>query len=98
MKHGPPDATLDLMRTALAAAIPLWVIEFRKRPWDEVAEKAKECGQIIAEKGDVLQFKSKTKGETAKAFNALAQGLAALSFCPGGVTFLGDHWEYPWQP
>lgn len=29
---------------------------------------------------------------TAAAFNALARGLAALAWQPGGVTFMGAHW------
>jgi hypothetical protein len=32
-------------------------------------------------------------GESAKAFNALARGIAALSFAPGGVTTFGMHFE-----
>jgi hypothetical protein len=56
-------------------------------------ERARVCGETIVWKGDVLQFGSKKRGEAAKAFNALAEGLAALSFCEGGVTFLGLHFE-----
>lgn len=52
---------------------------------------AAECAQIVGEKGDVLQF----GGEgCAEAFNALAKGLALLSFSPGGVRFLGRHWRH----
>ncbi len=83
----------DMLRSTLGVAIPLWVFELKKLPWPEIEKIAHESSQIIAEKGDVLQFRSKKKGETAAAFNALAKGLAALSFCPGGVTFLGDHYE-----
>lgn len=83
----------DMLRSVLGCAVPLWVMDLKKLPWPEIEKIAKESAQIVAEKGDVLQFKSKKKGETAAAFNALAKGLAALSFCPGGVTFLGDHYE-----
>jgi len=82
-----------LLRAALGAAVPLWVIELRKRPWSEIQAIVHECADVIASKGDVILYRSKKKGESAAAFNALAKGLAALSFAPGGVTFLGDHYE-----
>lgn len=31
-------------------------------------------------------------GGTADGFNHLARGLAALAWCPGGVTAFGNHW------
>ena len=86
-------ATRELMRISLQAAIPLWQHRLRAMDWADVQRRAHEAAQVVAEKGDILQFKSKKRGETAAAFNALAEGVAALSFCPGGVTFLGDHWE-----
>ena len=33
------------------------------------------------------------KGDLALCFNAMAQGLALLAFCPGGIVFAGHHWE-----
>jgi hypothetical protein len=89
--------TRAALTAALGAAVPLWVREFRTRPWSEISAIAKECGDIVASKGDNILFRSKKKGETAEAFNALAKALAVLSFSPGGVTFLGEHWEYKWN-
>ena len=83
----------DHMRMALGAAVPLWVFKLRQQPWKVLSKRAHECAHIVAEKGDILQYRGKKPGETAAAFNALAEGLAILSFCPGGVTFLGEHWE-----
>ena len=64
---------------------------------DYILERAQVCGQHIAERGDVLQFKGKTpkeRAKTAEAFNRLAEGLACLALtAPGGVTFLGVRWE-----
>lgn len=51
--------------------------------------EAKRQADIIAEKGDLILFKSKKKGESAGAVHALCYGLAVLSFCPDGVTFAG---------
>lgn len=83
----------SLLRTTLQVAVPLWVMQLRERPFSELAARAPELGHIVAEKGDIIQFKSKNKGETAAAFNALAEGIAILSFLPGGITFMEDHYE-----
>lgn len=83
----------ELIKITLQAAVPMWVEEFKNRPFAQLHEIAARAAEVIAEKGDVLQFGSKRKGEAANAFNALARGLAALSFVPGGVTFSGLHFE-----
>jgi hypothetical protein len=83
----------ELMRSALAVSVPLYIVQLRQVGADERVRIAHECAQVIAEKGDVLQFRGGTKGESARAFNALAKGLAAAAFSPGGVRFLGDRWE-----
>lgn len=83
----------DLLQSALQAAVPLWAELLKRQPWAQVQGRAKECGQMIAEHGDHILYRSKKKGETASAFNALAEGIAALSFCPGGVTTFGLHFE-----
>lgn len=82
------DQTLLVVN--LSCAVPIWIDHMRAWPWADVAAKVRECSQIIAAKGDVLQFGG---DGAAEAFNALAQGLAALSFAPGGVTAFGEHWE-----
>ncbi|MEV7264665.1 hypothetical protein AB0N38_14045 [Micromonospora aurantiaca] len=86
----------DSLLIALDCAVPLWMLQLRaetpaarehtRRLW------AQGGASIVASQGDVLQYGSKRPGEAAKAFNALAQGLAALAWQPGGVTFAGRHW------
>ena len=83
----------SLLRISLQAAVPLWIMRLREQAREDVVARAHELAPVIAEKGDVIQFKSRVKGETARAFNALAEGIACCAFAPGGVTFLGDHWE-----
>lgn len=85
--------TEELLRITLAVAVPLWVDRLRKQSLQSLIARAPEVAQVIAEHGDVVQFRSKKKGETANAFNRLAEGIAILSFVPGGVKFLGDHYE-----
>jgi hypothetical protein len=73
----------------LAVAVPLRIAELRGVPDDERLVIARECGQIIAEHGDSLMFRDK---HSAAAFNALARGLAAAAYQPGGITFAGQHY------
>jgi hypothetical protein len=42
----------------------------------------------LASHGDNILYRSKTKGDTANAFNVLADSLARMSFIPGGVTIM----------
>jgi hypothetical protein len=84
----------ELMKLTLQAAVPLWVERLKHKSMSEILARARVCGEVVAEKGDIIQFKSKKKGATADAFNHLAEGLACLAFAPGGVTFLGLKFEY----
>lgn len=79
--------------TALQAAVPLWIEDLRKLTADQRVALGHELAQVVAYKGDILQFGSKKKGQVAEVFNATARGLAALAFQPGGVTWCGIHWE-----
>ena len=83
----------ELLKMSLSAAVPLYVEEFRHRAWDDLVLEAHAASQIVAEKGDIVLFRSRKKGESAKVFNALARGIAILSFAPGGVTAFGMHFE-----
>jgi hypothetical protein len=47
---------------------------------------------IIAARGDLILYRGGKHGESATAFNALAEGLAIGACQPGGVTFAGQHW------
>lgn len=83
----------DLLCLTLDVAVPLWIQQIKKLPFDLKQKRALECSQIIAEKGDIILFKSNKKGETAKAFNCLAEALAILAYLPNGVKFGTRHWE-----
>ncbi len=82
-----------LLESTLALAVPLWIDELSRRPWSYVEERARECAIIVAGKGDLILFTGKTSGETAAAFNRLAEGVACCAFSPGGVTVMGMHFE-----
>lgn len=80
------------LATALAVAVPLWIEDLKHMPWDYIQQRAKICSDVVAEKGDVILFRGGKKGESAEAFNRLAEGVACLSFAPGGVRVFGEHW------
>ena len=92
-KYGEWTTKYTLLSSTLQLAVPLWIERLRGAPWEHVERRARECSQVIAEHGDNLLFRSKKKGDTAEAFNRLAEGIACLSFCPGGVKIFGEHWE-----
>jgi hypothetical protein len=79
-----------LLKMSLGVAVFMWIHRLKGQPWEHIQERMGICSQHIAEKGDRILFK--TEG-TAEAFNHLAEGIACLSFAPGGVTCFGQHWE-----
>jgi hypothetical protein len=81
----------DVLIIALEAAVPLHIAIMRDWPARHRINEAQWAAGVIAEKGDVLMFGGK-RGEAANAFNALAKGLAAAAYQPGGVTCAGRHW------
>ena len=87
-----------LLLASLDMAVPLRLLEIVQENgaelrWSDFQERACELAYVIAEKGDIILFKSKKKGESAQAWAALVEALAILSLAPGGVKFMGLHWE-----
>jgi hypothetical protein len=83
-------STTDLLRISLSSAVPLWISDVRDWEPERRVAAARECADVIAAHGDDLQFGGR---HAADAFNALARGLACCAYQPGGITFLGDHYE-----
>jgi len=86
------DHTLSI---ALSAAVPLWIIGLKEKggPSAEDWVWLKEAQNILTDVGEGILYSAKKKGETAKAFNAVANAIAILSFVPGGITIFNQHWE-----
>jgi hypothetical protein len=80
----------DLLRTTLQAAVPLWMHSVRTWSFERRGHEAAKCADVIAAHGDDLMFGGKHTSET---FNKLALGIACAAYQPGGITFMGDHWE-----
>jgi ribosome modulation factor len=73
----------------------MWIDKIQNERWTDeyIHARAAVCAQVVASKGDVILYRSKKRGETAEAFNALAEGIALLSFAPGGVHAFGLDFE-----
>jgi hypothetical protein len=92
---GRPETQRSILIETLAMAVPLWIDrlagELAGRRSEQMISWASDAADAVASHGDVLLYGGK-RGEAAVVFNAMARGLAALAFCPGGVTFLGIRW------
>ena len=85
--------THALLTSTLQLAVPMWIEQLKGCSQGYILERARLCSQEIAEHGDLLLFVGEKKGSSAEVFNRLAEGIACLSFCSGGVKIFGDHWE-----
>ena len=84
-----------LLAVSLSAAVPLIIMSMEQdkgRPNEADFHKARCYGNVLANKGDNLLFKSKKKGETAELFNGLAHAVATMAFMPGGIKIFGQHY------
>jgi hypothetical protein len=92
----PDDMTTSLLVITLRAAVPMWIAEVNKRHGETRAELLadwrKEAGPVVAANGDHILYLGHKRGDSAKAFNSLARGLAVLAHAAGGVTVFGLVW------
>lgn len=81
----------------LAAAVPLRITDLANDPDlpGTMRQRAGDLSRLIAEKGDVLLYGSKRKGETAALFNEVVDAIAMLAFAPGGVSVFGLRFSAP---
>lgn len=63
------------------------------KPWTTLQKRTRHCQDVFEQSSEYILFRSKSPGESAAAFNALAEGVAILSFMPRGVTVFGLHFE-----
>jgi hypothetical protein len=89
MKENP---NAPLLRTHLELCVPLVIHEFvvGQRP---LSFSRPDLAETIAAEGDAILYR--TPGRTARAVSALVEAVAILAFCPGGVDFMGLHFEVP---
>lgn len=80
------------LSTALAVAVPLWIEQFKQQPWPTVLAHTVGLADLISSESDTLLYGGK-HGQAAELFNRLARGVAAMSFCKGGVEIFGQRFE-----
>lgn len=85
--HDPSSDGLLLLTVEFA--VPLAINDLARLPWSLVEQVAHAAAEQVGTHADDLQFGGK---HCKAAFAALARGLAACSFAPGGVHFCGVHW------
>lgn len=88
----------DLLKLSLEIAVPIWIDQLRSSTFEERAWRAHRCAEVVGHKGDIILYRSSKKGETAEAFNRLAEGVACAAFQPGGIKCFGLHFEAPQGP
>lgn len=86
----------DVLRLCLSAAVPLYIAELRAMSEVERARTAaiwaRDAVDPLASGGDRILHRVRDYPEepgTAKTFNCLARGIAALAQRPGGVEAFG---------
>lgn len=82
-----------LLKSTLSVAVPLWIERVRGYSEADRLARGRQCAQAVAERGDRVLYRSNKRGETAAAFNALAEGIACAAFQPGGIRAFGLHFE-----
>ena len=88
-----------LLSLSLSTAVPIEIHDLYQSfrgcdgipPW--MVGEAIVFGQVLAERGDRLLYRSERKGETADMFVGLARALAIMSFVPGGAPFLEEPFD-----
>lgn len=89
----------SLLAIAMSAAVPLQAMVIQEKwrtgeyDWNTLNEIAEIASHALANHGDDLLFRSRERGQTAKVFNAVAKGVAVLSFWPNGVEFCGMRFQ-----
>lgn len=90
----------ELTRQFLSLAVPMWIdrmrwwrAERREREAHRVGEEIAASHALVADDNPEGRVPRSERGTVAAGFNVIAQGLALLAFCPGGVVFAGEHWQ-----
>lgn len=78
----------------LSMAVPLWAHKLSQRPIEDIFnhDELEALAERLLIAGEALIYR--VEGKTADGFNALAEIIARLAFCPGGVRCFGMHWQY----
>lgn len=86
---------METMRVTLEAAVPIWIMRLLDVPWAGKQQRIQAVEAVLAQPGyaEALVVGGGKEGMAAAAFNAVAEGIAILSFVPGGVRIFGSSWD-----
>lgn len=99
MSSNSNERVLDDTKLAemLAGAVPLYLAELKRehpltrggraRAWTTDARR-----EVATKGATALKLRTRERGSTARLFNLLARGLAAISLQPGGIAVFGRMW------
>lgn len=91
--RGLSDLSKKRLQLGLQAAVPLWQVEVRKKSWGELKSRLPILIEDLAFEGDSVFWRAKQAEKSAEIFNSLAEAIAILSLCPGGVDAFDLHFE-----
>lgn len=78
-------------------AILIWIKKMMNMPLEDVWKRLDEISgtlpSLLATKGEAFIFGTGKKGEAALMFSQVAEGVALMSFLPGGIHIFEHHWE-----
>lgn len=83
------DSLNPALLPCLELAVTIEIDHLKQIPWAQVVKLGRAQADVIASKGDMILYRSKKQGETAKAFASLAKAVAVVTFLPGGVKVFG---------
>ena len=79
-----------LLRNHLQGVVPLYAHEFLTKQRELIMPRP-DLAAYLGANGDAIIYRS--PGRTAKAITILCEAIATMAFCPGGVNFVGLHFE-----
>lgn len=86
---------MDTLVEALRFAVPLWIEQLRSCTADQRLARQVRAAKDLSHFGDALQFPARSpaaRRTAARAFNSLAESLAAAAYLPGGSSFRDLSW------
>lgn len=84
---------LNLIQVHLEAGVPEEIYRIERNSGISTAdfERVRDNALYLAAHGDAILYH--TKGKSAPAMTRLIESIAVLSYCPGGITTFGLHFD-----
>lgn len=90
---GPESSKVELHEANLMIAVPLWVERYLGLAVETLERRLHTIGELLRRPDMGEAAVIHIKGKTAEAFNLVAEGIAIMSFWPGGSYSHFHRWE-----